>query len=359
MIEQVSEITPEGLARYSDVIDVRSPAEFALDHVPGAINLPVLDDAQRHQVGTLYVQQSKFLASRIGAAIVARNIADHLDGPLADKPGSWAPLIYCWRGGNRSGAMATILSRVGWRVGLLQGGYRTYRRGVVRSLYDETPPLRVVVVSGPTGSGKTALLEHARALGAQVLDLEALAAHRGSLFGGLKAEPQPSQRLFESRLLAAMEALDPNRPVLVEAESSRIGQISLPPAIWSRMVEAPRIEIDAPAPARARHIVETYTDITSDLAVIEDAIARLPRHIGRAEREAWLALARAGGFLDLAEQLIHVHYDPAYRRSEATRTGYTAGRVSLVGLAGDDLRTAAEHVVRLADLAQPWRKPGI
>jgi len=349
MIETVREITPDARARYSDVIDVRSPAEFAIDHVPGAINLPVLDNAQRHEVGTLYVQQSKFLASRVGAAIVARNIADHLDGPLADKPGAWAPLIYCWRGGNRSGAMATILSRVGWRVGIVEGGYRTYRRGVVRRLYEESPPLRVVLVCGPTGSGKTVLLERARALGAQVLDLEALAAHRGSLFGGLKREAQPSQSMFETRLLQALDALDPARPVLVEAESSRVGQISLPPAIWSRMVEAPRIEIEAPAAARARHIVETYDDITSDLEALEAALARLPRHIGREQREAWRGLARAGAFLDLAEQLIHVHYDPAYRRSGATRTGPMAAHLILDRLDPPSLEAAA---MRLADVAQ-------
>jgi tRNA 2-selenouridine synthase len=349
MIESVSAITPETLSRYGDVIDVRSPAEFALDHVPGAINLPVLDNDQRREVGTLYVQQSKFLASRIGAAIVARNIADHLDGPLADKPGSWAPLIYCWRGGNRSGAMATILSRVGWRVGVLEGGYRTYRRGVVRRLYEESPPLRVVLVSGPTGSGKTVLLAHARSLGAQIIDLEALAAHRGSLFGGLKAEAQPSQRGFETRLLQALDALDPARPVLVEAESSHIGQISVPPAIWSRMVEAPRIEIDAPVAARARHIVETYEDITSDLAAIEEAVARLPRHISHEQREAWRVLARAGDFLDLAEQLIDVHYDPAYRRSESTRTGAVAARLVLDDLDMPSLAATATRLVGLAE----------
>lgn len=351
MIETVSAITPQTLSRYSDVIDVRSPAEFALDHVPGALNLPVLDNAQRAEVGTLYVQQSKFLASRVGAAIVARNIADHLDGPLADKPGSWAPLIYCWRGGNRSGAMATILSRVGWRVGIVEGGYRTYRRGVVQRLYEEAPPLRVVLVSGPTGSGKTVLLDRARALGAQVIDLEALAAHRGSLFGGLKAEAQPSQRLFETRLLQALDALDPTRPVLVEAESSRVGQISLPPAIWSRMVTAPRIEIDASAAARAGHIVETYADITSDLAALEEALGRLPRHIGREQREAWRGLARAGAFLDLAEQLIHVHYDPAYRRSEGARAGPVAARLVLDDLGDASLSAAAARLVEMADQA--------
>ena len=351
MIETVREITPQTLARYSDVIDVRSPAEFALDHVPGALNLPVLDNAQRHEVGTLYVQKSKVLAARVGAAIVARNIADHLDGPLADKPGSWAPLIYCWRGGNRSGAMATILSRVGWRVGIVEGGYRTYRRGVVRRLYEETPPLRVVLVGGPTGSGKTALLQQARALGAQVLDLEALAAHRGSLFGGLKDEAQPSQRLFETRLLQALDTLDPARPVLVEAESSRVGQISLPPAIWGRMVAAPRIEVEAPAAERARHIVETYDDITSDPEALEAALTRLPRHIGREQREAWRTLARAGDFLDLAEQLIHVHYDPAYRRSEAARQGPVAARLSLERLDAAALQAAAARLVALAQAA--------
>lgn len=202
------------------VIDVRTPGEFAVDHVPGAVNLPVLYDAERAEVGTIYVQESRFKARRVGAAHVARNVAHHLETALADKPGAFRPLLYCWRGGMRSAAMAQILSQVGWRTGVLAGGYRTYRREVTARLYDSAPGIRAVVLDGPTGCGKTEILHRLAARGVQVLDLEALAEHRGSLLGALPGRTQPSQKMFESRLLAALEAMDPGRPVVIEAEAS-------------------------------------------------------------------------------------------------------------------------------------------
>jgi tRNA 2-selenouridine synthase len=228
------------LAGFDAVIDVRSPAEFADDHAPGAINLPVLSNDERTVVGTIYVQQSRFTARRLGAAIIARNVAAHLEGPLADKPGSFRPLVYCWRGGQRSHAMATILSEVGWRTTVLDGGYRTWRRHVTARLYDGALGLRFVVIDGQTGTGKTEVLARLAAAGAQVLDLEDIAAHRGSLFGALPGRPQPSQKLFESELLAQIDGFDPDRPVFVEAESSKVGERMIPPALWSRMALAPR-----------------------------------------------------------------------------------------------------------------------
>ena len=221
-IETLREVDPAALAPFDAIIDVRSPSEFAEDHVPGAISLPVLDDAERAIVGTIYVQESRFKARRVGAALVARNVARHLETALADQPGSFRPLIYCWRGGQRSGAMATIFAQVGWRTTVIAGGYKTYRRRVQTRLYDEAPNLRLVLIEGRTGSGKTEVLQRLPTLGVQVLDLEALAGHRGSVFGGLGA-PQPSQKMFESRLLGALEALDPARPIVVEAERQQGG----------------------------------------------------------------------------------------------------------------------------------------
>lgn len=215
MIEEIDRLDRQTLSRFDEIIDVRSPAEFADDHIPGAVNLPVLDDAQRAEVGTLYVQKSKFLAARVGAALVARNIAGHLEGHLADKPGRYAPLIYCWRGGNRSGAMATILSRVGWRTAVIKGGYRTYRRAVVARLYGPSEDLKLVLLSGPTGSGKTALLSAMAARGAQTLDLEALAAHRGSLFGA----PKPA-RSSPARKVSKADCARPCPPSIRSAPSS-------------------------------------------------------------------------------------------------------------------------------------------
>ena len=185
------------LAQFDMIIDVRSPGEFAEDHVPGAVNLPVLDDAERAIIGTTYVQESRFLARRMGAALVARNVAHHLDTVLADMPPTFAPLVYCWRGGQRSNAMALILAQVGWRTMVLKGGYKTYRRSAQRRLYESDLDLRLVLLEGGTGSAKTAILRHVAALGGQVIDLEEIARHRGSLFGALANTPQPSQKWFE------------------------------------------------------------------------------------------------------------------------------------------------------------------
>jgi len=239
-----------GRAGFDTIIDVRSPAEYAEDHLPGAINLPVLDDAERARVGTIYKQQSPFLARKVGAALVARNAARHLEGALADKPGGWRPLVYCWRGGQRSGSFATILGQVGWRVDLVAGGYKAWRTLVVGALNDQPFPAPLWVLDGNTGTAKTELLARLSALGRQTIDLEALANHRGSLFGH-RAGGQPSQKAFEGRLAMAISALDPARPVVVEAESSRIGDLMLPKQLWAAMCAAPRLCIAAPLAARA------------------------------------------------------------------------------------------------------------
>jgi tRNA 2-selenouridine synthase len=347
MIETTDRLDAESLARFDDIIDVRSPAEFAEDHVPGAINLPVLDNEQRAEVGTIYVRQSRFLARRVGAAHVARNIAAHLDGPLADRPASYAPLIYCWRGGQRSLAMATVLSQVGWRPSLAAGGYRTYRRAVTAALYDAEREPGLVLLDGYTGSAKTEVLHRLAALGVQVLDLEGLAGHRGSLFGGFAGRAQPSQKMFESRLLLALGALDPARPIVVEAESSKIGQIMVPPLLWRAMGRAPRIEVLAPRPARARYLVSAYADLTADPAALADALAALPGRYGAKRVSEWSLMAEEGRFLELAESLVEMHYDPAYERSSRRDERPRLGTISMEDLGAADLERAAGQIAGL------------
>jgi tRNA 2-selenouridine synthase len=349
-IHRLQTIDTAALARFDAVIDVRSPGEFAEDHLPGAENLPVLDDAQRAEVGTIYVQESRFKARKIGAAHIARNVAHHLETALADQGGGFRPLIYCWRGGQRSGAMATILSQVGWRTALLAGGYRTYRRHVTARLYDQPLAIRPVLLDGPTGCGKTELLARAAERGVQVLVLEGLAEHRGSLFGGL-GRPQPSQKLFESRLLSALDGLDPARPVLVEAESSKIGQRMVPPALWQAMAGAPRIAVTAPAEARARYLVRTYREVIADRAALDDAFARLPTHPGRRRLADWRALADAGDFEALALAVMELHYDPAYARAARKDERPRLGVVTLDDLAADALDRAADEIARLVGSA--------
>ncbi len=301
---------------FDAVIDVRSPAEFAEDHLPGAINLPVLDNEERARVGTIYKQQSPFLARKLGAALVARNAARHLEGPLADKPGGWRPLVYCWRGGQRSGSFATILAQVGWRVDLIEGGYKAWRKLVVAEVQDRPVAAPVVVLDGNTGSAKTEVLELLAARGMQVIDLEGLANHRGSLFGE-RPGGQPSQKAFEGRLATALAALDPARPVVVEAESSKVGDLGVPKQLWAAMRAAPRVRIAAPAAARAAYLARAYADVTEDAARLEEVVGRL-RPVHAAEViEGWLGLARAGAFAELARELMERHYDPRYDKHRA------------------------------------------
>ena len=329
------------------IIDVRAPSEFAEDHVPGALNLPVLSDDERAEVGTVYAQVSPFDARKIGGAMVAQNTASHLRGPLAEKQGDWKPLIYCWRGGQRSGAFATILTQVGWRVSLLNGGYRSYRRLVVGMLYDTPLPHRITLIQGGTGTAKTRLLQHLKQAGAQMLDLEGLAQHRGSLFGAL-AGGQPSQKMFESRLAAALNTFDPTKTTWIEAESSKVGARSVPPSLWTAMCAAPRIEIRAPLSARAAYLCRAYSDLTEDRANLHAQIDRLrPYHAGDTIAQ-WQAYADAGDWQKLAENLIADHYDPRYTRSAVRLQNDT----QLIDLPDLEDETLAITAARLASEVQ-------
>ncbi len=341
MALRLSDVSHPARAGFDDIIDVRSPAEFAEDHLPGAINLPVLDDAERARVGTIYKQVSPFDARKLGAALVAANAARHISGPLADRPGSWRPLVYCWRGGQRSGSFASILSQIGWRVELVEGGYKSWRRLVVERVQEKLVPSPVIVIDGNTGSAKTAILGRLAALGHQVIDLEGLARHRGSLFGAMEGG-QPSQKAFEGRLALALEALDPARPVLVEAESSRIGEITVPKMMWQALCAAPRIRLDVPVTARAAYSARDYADVVADPARLEAILAALaPLH--PAERiESWQAQAQAGAWAALAEGLMRDHYDPRYLKH---RSRYAEREKAVVALDSlDDLEAAASRV---------------
>jgi tRNA 2-selenouridine synthase len=326
---------------FDTVIDVRSPAEYAEDHVPGAISLPAMSNEERARVGTIYKQVSPFDARKIGAGIVARNVADHLDGPLAGMPGSWRPLVYCWRGGQRSGSVATILTAVGWRTETVAGGYQTYRRLVHDALYETPMPHRVVLLDGYTGTAKTEILARLRARGVQVLDLEGLAEHRGSLLGGMVAE-QPSQRTFESRLAYAVADLDPGRPVVVEAESSKVGECVIPPVLWSVMRAAPRIVLSAPVEARAGYLLRAYADVIADPDRLAGLLQPLRERRGHGVVDGWLSLLAAGAHEELATALMVQHYDPAYAKSRAVHAPEIIADLSVEALdeAGQEMVAA-------------------
>ncbi|WP_095589445.1 tRNA 2-selenouridine(34) synthase MnmH [Actibacterium ureilyticum] len=328
---------------FDEIIDARSPAEYAEDHIPGALSLPVLSDDERARVGTIYKQQNPFAARKLGAALVARNVAHHLDTVLADRPKGYRPLVYCWRGGQRSGSFALILRQIGWQAETIDGGYRSYRRLVNQALYDTPWPSPVIVLDGNTGTAKTDLLALLAARGQQVIDLEGMANHRGSLFGAM-AGGQPAQKAFETRLAMAATALDPTRPVLVEAESSRVGERSLPPSLWQAMCAAPRIMVDAPLPARAAYLARRYTDVTNDPARLAATLQALaPRH--SADRiDHWRALAEQGAFADLAGALMGHHYDPLYAKQRGRYADRVKATVTCDGLAPDDLDRLADRI---------------
>ncbi|MCC6609119.1 MAG: tRNA 2-selenouridine(34) synthase MnmH [Burkholderiales bacterium] len=305
------------LDHFDEVIDVRSPAEYAEDHVPGARNHPVLDDAERAEIGTLYKRVSPFASKRRGAALVARNIARHLEEGFAAKERSWRPLVYCWRGGKRSEAMVHVLREVGWQAAQLQGGYKAYRREVVANLETLPATYRYIVLCGETGSAKSRLLQALAAAGAQTLDLEGLARHRGSVLGQLPGEPQPAQKMFETRLWNALRRLDDGRPVFVEAESKKIGQLQVPDGLIQRMRAAECVRVEAPAPERVRFLLAEYGHFLADPVALKTQLDCLAGLYGNDTVARWQALVDRAAWEELVGDLLANHYDPAYRRSTA------------------------------------------
>ena len=308
-------VTVAQLDAFDEVIDVRSPAEFALDHVPQAVNCPVLDDTERAQVGTLYKQVSPFDAKKIGAALVSKNIARHIEERFRGRGRGWRPLVYCWRGGQRSAAMAHVLREVGWDAATLEGGYRAYRREVLAQLEELPARFRFRVVCGATGSGKSRLLAALAAKGAQVLDLERLACHRGSLLGELPGEPQPSQKMFDSLVWSALKRFDSTRPVHVEAESKKIGQLQVCAKLLERMREGECLRLEVPVAERVRFLIAEYRHFLKEPAALKDRLRCLTSRYGRAVIGRWLAQTDAAAWNDLVADLLVTHYDPSYLRA--------------------------------------------
>ena len=310
-----SAATVAQLTEFDEVIDVRSPSEFAEDHVPGAINCPVLDDAERAAIGTMYKQASPFDAKKRGAALVAKNIARHIEEKFSAHGRNWRPLVYCWRGGKRSGAMAYILSEIGWHAAQLDGGYRAYRREILAQLAELPRRYRYRVVCGATGSAKSRLLQALVAAGAQVLDLEGLASHRGSVLGNLPETAQPSQKMFDSMVWNALRKLDPQQPVYVEAESRKIGQLQLADALLLRMRASPCVLIEAPLAERVAFLIEEYGHFLGDPQDLKTKLACLAGLHSKETIVRWMGEVDERQWDVLVADLLQNHYDPAYRRA--------------------------------------------
>jgi tRNA 2-selenouridine synthase len=303
------------LDSFDAIIDVRSPAEFALDHIPGAINFPVLSNDERVTIGTLYKQESPFAAKKLGAALVSRNIANHLENHLLEMPREWRPLIYCWRGGERSGAFTHILNRIGWKAKQLEGGYQEFRRTVIDGLEKSAGKFSFQVICGMTGSGKTRVLQEMGTLGAQILDLEGLAVHRGSVLGNEPNEDQPSQKGFETALWNVLRSLDPSKPVYVESESKKVGGLHVPDALMETIRNGACIELRSSTQTRVSWLIREYHHFLTDIDNFKRKLALLTAHYGKAQIAKWNEAIDAGNFPELVEELLVKHYDPSYQSS--------------------------------------------
>ncbi len=302
---------------YSEIIDVRSQGEFAEDCIPGAINLPVLNDTERALVGTIY-KQSPFAARKKGAALVAKNISQHLSDRFESKDKNYRPLIYCWRGGQRSNSMALVLAQIGWQVTVLEGGYKTYRAYVRQQLEDLPAQFTYKLLCGLTGTGKTQILRQLSQRNQQVLDLEALANHRGSLLGeewAGKPTAQPAQKQFESLLLQKLQSFNSEQLVWVESESNKIGQIYLPASLWQKMKQASCIEIQLPLIARVQYLLQEYPHLVNNPVILKAKLQLLKSRYGKEKINQWYQLIDDGLWEEFVQNLLQFHYDPSYSKS--------------------------------------------
>ncbi len=341
------------LPEFDDIIDARSPSEFALDHIPGACNLPVLSDSERTRVGTLYKQVSPFAAKKLGAALVAVNIARHLESSLLDRPKSWRPLVYCWRGGKRSGAFTHVLREIGWDARSLEGGYKSFRRAVMSELPALAGRWDWRVLCGLTGSGKSRLLSALERLGAQVLDLERLAAHRGSVLGNLPDAPQPTQKMFESLLWDRLRRFEPARPVYVESESKKIGALQVPQELLDAMWASPCVQLDVDRTTRVRLLMDQYAHFVADATSLGRQLDCLLQLHGHATIERWKQMAHTGDWEPLVAELLERHYDPAYTRAIVSHYPRLpeARRVTIQATAEESFEQAAREL--LEDSLEP------
>jgi tRNA 2-selenouridine synthase len=354
---------PEAIARLGDfgaIIDARSEAEFAEDHLPGAVNWPSLNDAERQAVGTEYKQVSPFEARKHGAVLVARNIANHIEREVVGLGRAWRPLVYCWRGGQRSGALATVLDQIGFSVSVLEGGYRSFRRAVIADIETRPALLDLRVVCGRTGTGKSRLLQALAARGAQVLDLEGLACHRGSVLGLMPGVLQPSQKAFETGLWRALRSFDAHRTVFTEGESRTIGRLRLPEPLLDRIRTAPVVHVEMPLEARVELLLADYAHFVNDVDTFCERMTALRELRGAATVERWQVLARAGELAAVVRELLVEHYDPIYQRSMQRNFAEFERAVSLDMMDGEpaSLEGAASVLLGPGDSGRPQQHDG-
>ena len=331
--------------KFDTIIDVRSPLEFAEDHIVGAINCPVLSDLERQKVGTIYKKESSFKAKIIGSSLAAKNIAFHIQNNFIEKKGSWQPLIYCWRGGQRSKAFSIVLSEVGWRTNQLKGGYKEYRNQVINFLDNIGPKLKITLISGKTGSAKTKILKSIENEGGQILDLEGLANHKGSLLGKIPDLIQPSQKFFESLIFNKIQNLNLKDKIYIEAESSKIGNIHIPKSIWKKMINSPRIEISANVELRAKFLVNDYDYMCNDPTLIKPIIKGLKNRLSKKLLDEWTNLIDRKKWFDLTKSFLENHYDPSYSSNTIKNDRKVLKKITASSLNNSDIEHIAKNIL--------------
>jgi tRNA 2-selenouridine synthase len=331
--------------KFDTIIDVRSPLEFAEDHIVGAINCPVLSDLERQKVGTIYKKESSFKAKIIGSSLTAKNIAFHIENKFMEKKGSWQPLIYCWRGGQRSKAFSIVLSEVGWRTNQLKGGYKEYRNQVINFLDNIGPKLKITLISGKTGSAKTKILKSIENEGGQILDLEGLANHKGSLLGKIPDLIQPSQKFFESLIFNKIQKLNLKDKIYIEAESSKIGNIHIPKSIWKKMINSPRIEISANVELRAKFLVSDYDYMCNDPTLINPIIKGLKNRLSKKLFDEWTNLIDKKKWFDLTKSFLENHYDPSYSSNTIKNDRKVIKKITATSLNYSDIKDITKKIL--------------
>ncbi|XP_062609406.1 tRNA 2-selenouridine synthase-like isoform X2 [Saccostrea cucullata] len=300
----------------NEVIDVRTLKEFKEDHIPGAVNLPVLSDLERHEVGKLYSQDS-FKGRIYGAELVTKNISQMIHEYLIKKPKEYSPLVYCWRGGQRSYSVAVVMAQIGFDVYVLEKGYKTYRERVKECLNEMPGKFTYKVLSGPTGSGKTFLLSKLSALGEQVLDLEGIANHKGSVLGAEINGTQPSQKWFESQIVEKLRSFNLEKVVWVESESVRIGNVHVPQTLHKEMGKAQHFRINLPMEKRVQHILKNYPDYIENFQFTKQKLMKLKSYHSNSKLSEWISLGESGQWTQFVEAFLTEHYDPSYSLSQS------------------------------------------
>ena len=331
--------------KYDTIIDVRSPSEFEIDHIVGAINCPILYDDERQKVGTIYKQISSFKAKIIGSSLSAKNIAFHIEKEFLEKKGSWKPLIYCWRGGQRSKAFSIVLSEVGWRTYQLSGGYKEYRNDIIKYLDNIGMKLKIILISGKTGSAKTKILHSIRDQGAQILDLEGLARHKGSLLGAIPNLKQPSQKFFESLLFYEINKLNLKKNIFIEAESSKVGNVHIPKSIWSNMILSKRIEVVADVNTRAKFLIDDYQYMCKNPILIKPMIKGLKSRLSNNLIDSWEKLIDEKKWFELTKSFLENHYDTSYSSNTIKNDRKVIRELQATTLNNDDIKNIAKIII--------------